>query len=280
MESLIGLGKAGCNVVSLLKKHPVYNDFYIDVGSKGDRCINLEDYSKTEDYEENPPDLSLHLSKINRKVHFFMAGSGKISGASLATLQQIKERDLDVTYMRPDLDSIGTIGFRRERVVFNVLQQFARSGLLTNLTLIENSSLEAILGDVPIIGYYERLNSLLATTYHMLNVFKHSAPLMGSPEERSDIARISTMGLLDVETGEEKLFYPMERITEKTLYFAFNEEKLKTDGTLVKKIKEIMKKKLDTGVKTNYNVYATQYKTDYGYSVARTSVIQGEDYNG
>ena len=277
MESLIGLGKAGCNVVSLLEKHPVYNDFYIDAGAKGDRHISLIDYAKTEDYEQNPPNLNPYLSDIKNRIHFFMAGSGKISGACLATLQQIKERDLNVVYVRPDLDSIGTIGFRRERVAFNVLQQFARSGLFTNLTLVENSSLEAILGDVPIIGYYDRLNSLLATTYHMLNVFKHSAPLMGSPEERSDIARISTMGLLDIESGEERLFYPLERITEKTLYFAFNEERLKTDGTLVKKIKQIMKKKVDMGIKINYNVYATQYKTDYGYCVARTSVIQGED---
>ena len=60
-------------------------------------------------------------------------------------------------------------------------------------------------------------------------------------------------------------------------FFAFNEEKLKTDGTLGKKIKEIMRKKLDKGTKISYNVYTTQYEQDYGYCVARTSVIQGEE---
>ena len=69
----------------------------------------------------------------------------------------------------------------------------------------------------------------------------------------------------------------MDRITEKAYYFAFNEERLKTDGTLGKKIKEIMRKKLDKGTKISYNVYTTQYEQDYGYCIARTSVIQGEE---
>jgi len=279
MESLIGLGKAGCNVVSLLEKHPVYNDFYIDHGTGGERHVSLPNFQKTEDYEQNPPSLETLDSQIGNKVHFFMAGSGKISGASLATLEQIKDRSLHVNYIRPDVDSIGSLGAKRERVSFQVLQQFARSGLFEEINLFNNNSLESILGDVPLIGYYDRLNTLLASTYHMINVFRNSKPIMGSPDERSEIARISTIGLLNTETGNEQLFYPLERITEKTFFFAYNEEKLKTDGTLGKKIKEIMKKKLDTGIKTSYNVYTTQYEEDYGYCIARTSVIQGEEFN-
>lgn len=279
MESLIGLGKAGCNIVSLLKKHPVYNDFYIDHGSGGERHVSLPKFQKTEDYEENPPSLEALNSQIRNKVHFFMAGSGKISGASLAVLEQIKDRQLHVNYIRPDIDSIGTMGARRERVSFYVLQQFARSGLFEEINLIDNLFLENVIGDVPLIGYYDRLNTLLSSTYHMINVLRNSKPIMGSPDERSEIARISTFGLLDTESGEEQLFYPMEYITEKTFFFAYNEEKLKTDGTLGKKIKEIMKKKLDTEIKTSYNVYTTQYEEDYGYCIARTSVIQGEELN-
>ncbi len=279
MESLIGLGKAGCNIVSLLKKHPVYNDFYIDHGAEGERHVSVPEFAKTEEYEENSPSLEILKSQIHENVHFFMAGSGKISGASLVTLQQIKNRKLHVNYIRPDSDSVGARAAKRERVSFQVLQQFARSGLFEEINLFDNLSLEAVLGDVPLIGYYDRLNNLLASTYHMINVLRNSKPFMGSPDERAEIARISTIGLLDTNTGEEQLFYPLERITEKTFFFAYNEEKLRTDGTLGKKIKEIMKKKLDTGIKTSYNVYTTQYEEDYGYCVARTSVIQGEDLN-
>jgi hypothetical protein len=277
MESLIGLGKAGCNIVSLLKNHPVYNDFYIDTGIKGARHICLPEYENTEDYDTNKASFKRNKSQIHNKVHFFMAGSGKVSGASLRMLEQIKKHDLNVCYIKSDPDGIGSIATKRERVSFNVLQQFARSGLLEDLILVDNLSLEVVIGDVPLIGYYDRLNELLSTTYHMINVYKNSRPIMGSPDERSNIARISTIGILNTESGEEKLFYPMERITEKAYFFAFNEEKLKTDGTLGKKIKEIMRKKLDKGTKISYNVYTTQYEQDYGYCVARTSVIQGEE---
>jgi hypothetical protein len=279
MESLIGVGQAGCNIVSLLKKYPIYNDFYIDTGIKGTRCISLSEFDKTEDYEENGPNLKRRLSSIQDIVHFFMAGSGKVSGAALTTLEQIKDRKLKINYIRPDLHSIGSVATKRERVVFSVLQQFARSGLFDNLTLIDNNSMESILGDVPLIGYHDRLNELLASTYHMINVFSNSKAIMGSGNERQEISRISTIGLFDVQTGDEQLFYPLDRITEKTFFFAYNEERLRTDGTLGKKIKEIMNKKLDTGIKTSYNVYTTQYEEDYGYCIARTSIIQGEDYN-
>lgn len=277
METLIGLGQAGCNIASLLKKHSVYNDFYIDTGIKGPRCLSLPLYEKTEHYEENMPNVDKFLGNIEKNVHFFMAGAGKVSGASLAILEHIKDSNLNVAYIRPDLDTISAIAVKRERVAFYVFQEFARSGLFNNLILIDNLSMETILGDVPIIGYYDRLNELLSSTYHMINVLRNSDPVMGAPDERSDIARISTIGLLNTETGEEQFFYPMERITEKTFFFAFNEEKLKTDGTLGKKIKEIMKKKLDFGVKTSYNVYTTEYEDDYGYCIARTSVVQGDE---
>lgn len=277
MESLIGLGKAGCNVVSLLKKHPVYNDFYIDTNVQGSRHISLSEYSKTEQYEENLPDIDSILPMIGNSVHFFMAGSGKVTGASLATLEKIKDRQLKVVYIKPDLHAISSVAAKRERVSFFVLQQFARSGLFHNITLIDNQSLESILGAVPLIGYFDKLNDLFCTTYHMINVLRNSKSVMGSPDERSNIARISTIGLFNTESGQEQLFYPIEHVTEKTFFFAFNEEKLKTDGTLSKKIKDIMKKKIDTGIKISYNVYTTEYEQDYGFCVARTNVIQGEE---
>jgi len=276
METLIGLGQAGCSIVSLLQKHSVYNDFYIDADIKGPQHRSLTKFEKTEDYEQNVPDLSKFFKRVKKEVHFFMAGSGKISGASLAILQQIKNKSLNVIYLKPDLDAVGAIASKRERVAFNVFQQFARSGLFADLMLIDNTALETVLGDVPIIGYYDRLNELLSSTFHMINVLKNSVPVVGSPDERAEISRISTIGLLDTETGEEQLFYPMNRITEKTFFFAFNEERLKSDGTLNKKIKEIMKKKFDSGVKISYNVYTTEYEIDYGYCIARTSIIQGE----
>jgi len=276
MESLIGVGQAGCNIVSLLKNHSVYNDFYIDVGIKGPVHVSLPFYEKTELYEENMPSMKKLLGKIKNDVHFFVAGSGKVSGVSLAALEQIRDKNINVVYLRPDSNSISSIGAKRERVAFNVFQQLARSGLFNDLMLIDNLALEKIIGDVPIIGYFEQLNELFSTTFHMINIFRNSKPIMGSPDERSEITRISTIGLVNTETGEEQLFYPLERVTEKTFFFAYNEEKLKSDGTLSKKIKDIMKKKVDNGIKVSYNVYTTEYKEDYGYCVARTSVIQGE----
>ena len=47
--------------------------------------------------------------------------------------------------------------------------------MFKKVVLIDNTQLEEILGDLPIIGFYEQLNELLVPTMHMVNVLSHTA---------------------------------------------------------------------------------------------------------
>jgi len=47
--------------------------------------------------------------------------------------------------------------------------------------------------------------------------------------------RICTVGFFDLTNNNEELLYNLESINNKHFYFLINEEKLKTDGTLLKK---------------------------------------------
>ena len=273
MDTIVGLGQAGCNIANEFAKYSQYNIYEIDCQLNKDGQTSTYEMpwqSSPEKYEENCPDLREFFKDISGEVLFVVGGSGNISGATLSVLEQLKHCDINVLYIRPDLGSISTIKTEQEWVVFNILQEYARSGAFKRIYIVDNSKVEEHLGEVPVIGYYDKLNNIIVSTLHMVNVYNHiesvvdtfSAPLVGR--------RISTIGFYDSETNESKLFYSLDNVAEMRYYYAINKEKLETDGDVLKRIREQIKSETET----SYGIYSTNYDQDYIYMVGHTSEIQ------
>ena len=93
---VIGLGKAGCNIANLFKVDDNYKVFTYDGGDNVPVCVSAEEY-------ENKFTKKRELSRIkNKTVWFFICGAGKISGATLRLLEQIKNNKINVVYIIPD----------------------------------------------------------------------------------------------------------------------------------------------------------------------------------
>ena len=87
--------------------------------------------------------------------------------------------------------------------------------------------------------------------------------------------RISTIGVCDPQTGEEKMFFPLDSIREMRYIYAVSETVLREDGGLHKKIVTQIKGKATEDVKDiSFAVYSTKYKSDYGYLLAYSPIIQ------
>ena len=145
--------------------------------------------------------------------------------------------------------------------------------MFDRVILVDNTRLEDILGDLPIIGFYERINDLVVPTIHMLNVLARSESVMDNISSPHDISRIVSYGLVDFESGEEKLFFNLDNVREKVYYYAINEEKLREQGDLHKRVIAQIKQNAEN-TKTTYGIYPTQYDQDYVYCVAYSSIIQ------
>ena len=156
-------------------------------------------------------------------------------------------------------------------MTYYVLQEYARSGLFKRLFLFSNLQLENILGDVPIMGYNDKLNELIVSTIHMINVYNNIEPVVKNFSDFKEQTRISTIGISNLE-NDKKLFFPLDSIREMRYYYAINRNKLETDGTLMRKITENVKK--EVGLNVSYGIYATDYADDYVYCVANASMIQ------
>jgi hypothetical protein len=183
------------------------------------------------------------------------------------------KKNINVLYIKPDVEFLGASNKAQERLVRNVLQEYARSGKLERLYLVDNKLVESVIGEVPVFGYYDRLNDLIASTLHMINLYNHQSPVHSTSFEPSEITRVSTFGVVDSESGEEKLFFLLDTPSEKCYYYAINQKTLETDGTLMNKIINNINNntKDEDSVKTAFRIHSTSYEQDYAYIVANTA---------
>jgi len=274
METIIGLGKAGCAIAERFAQYPQCEVYKMDVGLKrSPRTYGLKPADSPEAHEQSVGSLKKFFKDVSGDILFVVGGSGAISGASLRILEQIKKCTIHVLYIHADYELLGETARLQQRTTFNVFQEYARSGAFQRLIVADNARLEEILGDLPIIGFYDKLNELVVPTIHMVNVLSRSDSIMDNISPPHDISRIISYGLVDFESGEENLFFPLDNVREKVYYYAINEDKLREEGGIHKKIIAQVKANAEN-TKTTYGIYPTQYDQDYVYCVAYSSRIQ------
>jgi len=272
---VVGLGKAGRNIAKAFSKFPQYETFTIDTND--DASIMIEECSSHEEYDAKFPHLELDIQ--NEEVLVVIAGAGKISGGSLRLLEQLQNNKVTVLYIESDLTIMSEIQKKQERIVSSVLQEYARSGVLERIIMVNNAHIERSIGDMSIIGYYDTLNQAIVNVIHMTNVFKHSEPVIGNFITPSELSRICTIGAVSLEGEDytqytEKWFYPLTNTKDVVYYYGIGEDDLKNDGTLYRKINNFVKSRLDTGTNVSYGVFRTSYEQKYCYCVRYSSMVQ------
>ena len=274
--NIIGLGQAGCNIADAMAEYPQYKIYKIDVGVEGKGCLGVKQQSGPEEYEANAPSMKTFFRNIKGDTLLIVGGSGSISAMSLRIMETVKDKcKIDLLYIKPDESLLTAKRQMHEKVTYNVLQNYARSGAINRMYLISNPQLENILGDVPIMGYFDKLNELIVSTIHMINVFKNSAPVLGALREPAETRRICTVGIYDMEKDEEKFFFSLDTIREACYIYSVGERRLREDGSLHKTIVTQMKGKAnDETSNVSFGVFPTNYETDYAYVIAYSPNIQ------
>ena len=104
-----------------------------------------------------------------------------------------------------------------------------------------------------------------------VNVYNNNKSVVDNFTQPEEIARISTIGISNLE-NEKKLFFLLDNIKEMKYYYAISRNKLETDGSLMKKITENIK--MENDLKVSYGIFATDYPDDYVYCIVNSSFIQ------
>ena len=206
----------------------------------------------------------------------FITSCGMVSGASLSILEKIKDKtNISIMYIIPQRANIVGDKKLQNNLLFNVLQEYARSGVFKRLYLLDNQKISVIMGPVPIMRYMDSLNNMIVSSYHMINVFEHTEPVLTTVTNRINTARISTFGLMDMQNNQEKLFFDLDISREKNYYYGIPKKQLEEDENLMEAIQKNIKNNLEHDkIKITYSVYSTDYDELFAYCEKSSTLIQ------
>ena len=275
MDSIVGLGNAGVAIVNKFAQYPQYKTYKLDVDidctSDTFSWKRPENY---EDYERKCPSLTEFFNDIEGEILFVVGGGGKISVASLAILKYLKEHTLNVLYIKPDLQFLSHDAKLLHNMVYNVLQEYSRSGVFKRLYLVDNKVLETITPGVTIKNFYDKLNEAIVSTLHMINVFNHNDSITDTFMAPPKGASISTVGFVDPGKNQDKPFFLLDNVSDVVYYYAYNKLRLENEDNLFSQIKNSITEKNTEEVRLTYGIFETEYDQDYIYCVNHSSVIQ------
>lgn len=278
MISTVGIGNGASSLSRQFSEYPQYEIFCLNSSSSEDEPnhFKIERYDTAEEYEQNIPDLTKFFKNLKKHVQVFIMGSSMSSNYTLGILEQIKDKKIDVFYIKPDPDLLAEVPATLDRIVYGVLQEYARSGLINSMTIVSNPDVEKSMGDaVPVKNFYASLNKTICSAVHFINHFTHNEPEIGNITQPKEINRIRSIGIATVEKLQEKWFFELDNPREICYYLCVNDQKLENDGGLHKRIVRNLKGKGGNAyLRHSYAIYETYHEQDFGLCVAHTNAIQ------
>ena len=275
MISIVGIGNAGCAIAGKFESQKNYRVYKLSSSAKTKaKSYNLKSFDSPEDYEHNVPDLKKFFDDVTDDVQVFVVGSAMSSNYVLGVLEQIKDKSIELFYIKPDIELLTGIPKLVENVMFGVLQEYARSGLFKNITLLSNLEIEKHLDNVSIKNYYDSLNTTIFSTVHYLNFFTYTEPEIGQMSRPASVNRIRTVGMLNIKNLDEKWLFELDNPRVICYYICVNEERLEKEAGLHKQIVDKLKSKPRNAFrKISYGIWET-HLNDFGFCVAHTNAIQ------
>jgi stress-induced morphogen len=264
---LIGLGSAGVGIVdSFSESHTK-----VKITSK-----DFPNCSSEEDYENNCPTFELPISD---EYWFFVCGGSKCSSAALRILETIKDKTINILYVCPDPDLSGSTVLRRHKVVYNILQEYTRSGLFNSICLVSNKQILDAIGNQPINKIYSAINTTIANTIESVMWFKSQEPIMGSLHQEKEISRIYTVSMGKVKNNEENMLFLLDNPTEICYIYSISKTQLENNKDLIPMIRSRVVDDEKNKINSSFAIYLSEHKQSFFYSLRYTHFIQPMETN-
>ena len=218
MKSVICLGHKACAIGELFEKSLQVK--LIDIDIEGENCFSLTRQKTPEDYEKNVPLMDSFFNDISDNVLFITSSDSDAVSCSLKILEQIKHKNISIVYLRSDRSFLTSRGVMVDRVAFNVLQEYTRSGLFKNMFLIDETQMDAFVSESAIEQYYETYLKFVRDM--ILNYLStQSDAIIDNNVSPTEVERISTFAVYNLSEDSETALYNMNLINTKNYHFLY-----------------------------------------------------------
>ena len=263
MNKVIGLGKLGCSIAEEMSSYPEYRIYKIDTETDERGSLSLDVCGGMDDYESaiDQGEVAGYLRSIKSKdeVLLIVEGGDPISGATLRILETIKDARIHVLYVCPDRQMISDTQRRDDKIAFNILQEYARSGVFEQIILIKRTTVEQLVGEVPIDQYEKSLSYFVAYVTAMINYFNHTSPVLSNKISPATMCRLVTFGSSDLDPSNRDInfLFPLSDVSDVHFFYGVPKSDLSGDASLITKIKDHVKSYKNKQVSASFSVYET-----------------------
>lgn len=277
--NIIGLGKAGCKIAELFKQYPQYTVFKIDTDEKLKRkknCFHIPQQGSAELYDANPIDLKRLRNNLDEdEIYFITCGSGKVSACSLWILHELRDKEVNIVYIKPDLSSIDNKSKLRNRAHFHILQEYVRSGVFQKMFIFDNNNMPNIIGKTSILNYYQKINEFVVSSIHWYNIYMNTEPVFDTYREEYVSSRICTFSLIDIRQQADTQAYSIEKVNQIKYFFGVNRITIESDEELLDKLTQMTTPDTEN-ISIMYGVYPTDLDQGFSLALYSSSDIQIE----
>jgi len=266
--NIVGLGDCGCNIAAKFKKYSQYSVYLFNTSPES--TVQLDEQLSHEEYEKNFswPNPSIE----HNETIFFTSSSGTISGCSLKLLEHFKDTKIRVVLIISEEGNSIERYMLQHKLIFNALQDYARSGVFKDIILISNELIEETIPGITFINRFDKINEVISYSIHMINIFENTRPIAETKSSQREHSRILSIGSYDYEEDEENMYFFLDTENENIYYVSIPHEKLETDTELVGTMKKNFKNKENS----TYQIFSNNHSSHYGFVVKKTFFHQGQ----
>jgi hypothetical protein len=262
--NIIGIGNTGCYIAQKFEQYKHFKVFKINNDL-------ISEYKTPEEYELKYEPVSFD---IEDELTVILSGEETINGMLLRFLEQYKNVEIKVLYVKPDVKFLTYTQKAMEKVVYNVLQEYTRSARIKFMSIVDLKLVSDIVGKVSLKERQDKIYSTFAASYYMKNMFENIESAYEKIIETPPTYCITSLGIMNFESGEETLFYPIDNVREKVYYYYINKETLNDDTELFEKIEEQINNKFSENVTISFAIFESPHSDSVVYIEHKSPYIQ------
>jgi len=270
--NIVGIGNVGCQVVEKFKQYTQFTVYKINTDLEEDNSFCLPTFKTPEEYELNYQNIHFDLDE---EMTIVLSGEEIINGILLRFLEQFKQLEIKILYIKPDPKFLSNMQKAMEKVVYNVLQEYTRSAKIKFMSIVDFKIVSDIIGKVSLKERQDKIMQTFATSYYMKNLFENIQSVHEKIMETPPTYCITSLGVMDFESGEETIFYPIDNVREKVYYYYINKEQLDDDTELSDKIEAQINSKFSDNVTISYAIYESPHGESTVFVEHKSPYIQG-----
>tara|TARA_R110002020_G_scaffold88000_6_gene216478 strand:- start:702 stop:1553 length:852 start_codon:yes stop_codon:yes gene_type:complete len=273
MKSVVAIGTPAVHFGNFLKSYPEYTVYSFNhTGAE----FNVPVFSDIERYEEPLKGLKKYLSSVADDIVCVVSGGEVASLTCLQILQKVKNKNIEIVYLQPSIDTLNKTGIMVHNLVDGVLQEMARSHVFKRFYLFDFELVKGVTPNVVLGEVKKTLSEACAQHYHTFNWLASQKPIFGLNESTITNATISGLSYCDFNlttvTDLGKLLF----IREQEVFYGIPEKQIKEDIELYDKVMKSFKEFKKEDIRTSFSVCSVPFENEVVYIKNSTTAVQNK----